>query len=357
MQGNYVAVYRLHGLGSLPESKDVELLSLSDPAATTVVLTTRPDDYCLHLDRQSAIGTTLLAVTFTNVQGDFPTVLAAQLKAAKEARDKHGTAVYLVVNSSGDLGEPNFSQRAERDEFIVCFDAFSKTVLRDKLRPLVNGVLAAVSLSMQDRYTHQITPVGDVTYAIDPTSQKPIYSFNPQGSATATLSGALDAQTLESMRGYVKPLIEDDQLEKIVRLLANSHQTKDRALQSFIEAWAALEIFINTSFKHRYEREWLAKLKTGTPASARPYFERLAEIMKDRVRLNDKFVIMASILNESGAEEDAATFARLKKIRDTFHTGEIVERNLPLQTAQLLLGKYLLLHVDYHMVESGGLSI
>jgi hypothetical protein len=206
---------------------------------------------------------------------------------------------------------------------------------------------------MQDRYTHQVTPVGDVTYGIDPTSQKPIYSFSPRGSATATLSGALDAQTLESMRGYVKPLIEDDQLEKIVRLLANSHQTKDRALQSFIEAWAAFVIFVNTSFKRRYEREWLAKLKTGTPASARPYFERLAEIMKDKVRLNDKFMIMASILNESSAEEDTATFARLKKTRDTLHTGEIVERNLPVQAAQLLLGKYLRLHVDYHTVESG----
>jgi hypothetical protein len=139
------------------------------------------------------------------------------------------------------------------------------------------------------------------------------------------------------MRSYVKPLIEDDQLEKIVRLLANSHQTKDRALQSFIEAWAALEIFVNASFKHRYEREWMAKLKTGAPPSAQPYFVRLAEIMKDRVRLNDKFVIIASLLNESGAEEDAATFARLKKLRDSFHTGEIVESNLTVETAQLLL--------------------
>ena len=84
---------------------------------------------------------------------------------------------------------------------------------------------------------------------------------------------------------------------------------------------------------------------------------RLAEIMKDRVRLNDKFVIIASLLNESGAEEDAATFARLKKLRDSFHTGEIVESNLTVETAQLLLGKYLRLHVDYHTVEGGRLSI
>jgi hypothetical protein len=179
VQGNYVAVYKLDGLASLPESEDAELLSRSDPAAT-VVLTTRPDDYCLHLDRQSAIGTTILAKVFTGVQGDFPTVLAAQLKVAKEARDQHGTGVYLVISSSGELEEPESSQRAEMDEFIVCFDAFSKTALRDRLRSLVNGVLAAVSLSIQDRYTYQVTPLGDVTYAIDLNSQKPIYSFTHQ---------------------------------------------------------------------------------------------------------------------------------------------------------------------------------
>jgi hypothetical protein len=153
---------------------------------------------------------------------------------------------------------------------------------------------------------------------------------------------------MSHIRTYVKLLSEDNQLEKIVRLLANSHETKDNKLQSFIEVWASLEIFVNVSYKRYYEREWLGKLETGTPPSTRPYFERLAEIMAGRMRLNDKFLVIAAILNESGAKEDAATFANLKKLRDTFHTGEIVESNLPIQTTQTLLGKYLRLHVDYH---------
>ena len=349
MQGIYLAAYKLHGLASLPEGKDVELLSMSDyEASTTVVLTNQPDDLCLHLDRQSAIANAILARALTHVQGDFPTLLDAQLKAAKEARDKQGVGVYLVINSCGELGEPNFSHRVERDEFIVCFDAFSKTALRDGLRPLVNCVLAAVSLSIQDRYTSQQTFLGDVTYGTDPASHKPIYSFSAQASATATLSGSLDSQTVAAIQTYVKPLIEDNQLEKVVRLLAKSHEAKDSKLQSFIEAWAALEIFIEALYKRRYERVWRGKLETGTPPSARPYLERQAEIMKGRIRLNDKFLIIASILNESAAKEDTVTFAELKKLRDTFHSGEIVERNLPVQTVQSLLGKYLRLHVDYH---------
>jgi hypothetical protein len=210
MQGNYLAAYRLHGLVSLPEGKDVELLSISEPS-TTVVLTNQPDDLCRHLDRHNAIGTTMLTRIFTNVQGDFPTLLDAQLKTAKEARDKQGVGVYLVLNSCGELGEPNFAHRAEKDDFIVCFEAFSKTALRDKLRPIVNGVLAAVNLSIQDHYPSQQTFLGDVTYAIDPTSHKPIYSFSPQASATATVSGSLDSQTVASIRTRLIPLSQVNQ--------------------------------------------------------------------------------------------------------------------------------------------------
>jgi len=40
----------------------------------------------------------------------------------------------------------------------------------------------------------------------------------------------------------------------------------------------------------------------------------------------------------------------LKKIRDTIHTGKIVESTLPVETVQNLLRKYIRLHVDYHAV-------
>ena len=186
------------------------------------------------------------------------------IRPVKEARHKHGpSGVFLVINSSGELGKPDFTHRRDLDDFVVCFDAFSTTALRDSIRTIINGALAAVSVSLENRYTRDVTFLGEVTYAVDPASHKPIYSFHPEGSFTATLSGTLDHQTLESIRKYARLLVEDEALEQVVRLLAHSHETKDRMLQSFIEAWAALEMFIERSFKRCYEREWRAAQPRG----------------------------------------------------------------------------------------------
>src|SRR5271155_4600043 len=149
VEGNYLAAYRVHGLMSLPEGEDVELLMVSDPNAT-VILTTRPDEHCLHLDRQGTIGAMALNAILGRSQGDASAFLDAGMRSAKKARDKQGTGVYLILNATGDLGEPNFTHRGERDEFIVHFDAFSKTAFRDRAKLIIDSALAAVSLSLDE---------------------------------------------------------------------------------------------------------------------------------------------------------------------------------------------------------------
>jgi hypothetical protein len=327
MQVNYMAAYRLHGLVSLPED-EVELLVLHQPI-TRVILTIRPDDHFLHLDRQGTIAQLFLNLLFGKIKGESSALIDAGMRSAKEARDKQGTGVFLIVTSTCELREPNFTHRAERDDFILCFDEFSKTAFRDRLKTITNSVLAAVSVSLKDNLSRQVTFVGDVTYAIDPTSHKPIYSFKSHLVANATVSGALDNQSLESIRSYAIRLVNDETLERVVRLLVNSHETKDNMLQSFIEVWAALEIFVNSSFKTRYEQEGRAK--------------------SDKHYLSDKFQIISSILDRAETKQDNMTFKQLNRIRNKLHTGGIVEMSLPVEKAQHLLAKYLRLHVGYHV--------
>jgi hypothetical protein len=159
------------------------------------------------------------------------------------------------------------------------------------------------------------------------------------------VSLALDHQILESVQNDANRFTTDERLTTIARLLVHSHKTKGNDLQSFIEVWAALEVFVNGLFKDQYEQEWLKRLADGTPPSAQRYFARLKEVMKDKYRLIDKFVVIASLLNDDAAEADGAAVKRIKDVRDTLHTGKIAGMNLPVHEAQKLLRKYLRLHM------------
>jgi hypothetical protein len=67
--------------------------------------------------------------------------------------------------------------------------------------------------------------------------------------------------------------------------------------------------------------------------------------MKDKHRLNDKFIILASILNPETAEADAVVFARLKAARDALFHGEPTPESYPLDETQKILQMYLSLHL------------
>jgi len=68
--------------------------------------------------------------------------------------------------------------------------------------------------------------------------------------------------------------------------------------------------------------------------------------MKDKYNLFDKFVVIASLLDENPAEKDILEFKRLKNVRDNFFHGEKAAA-LPVEQAQNLLRKYLTLHLEY----------
>ena len=98
---------------------------------------------------------------------------------------------------------------------------------------------------------------------------------------------------------------------QISRLIIKSLDSDASALQSFICAWAALEIFVNTT---------------------RPG--------KDTLR--KKFASIAQLLNPSNAITDEKQFARLKKYRNSyFHGSRATEEDFPTSAIHNLLMKYL----------------
>jgi hypothetical protein len=210
----------------------------------------------------------------------------------------------------------------------------------------VDGVLSAIGISFDDNRSPHVRAVGDAMFLTHPATGKPIYSFTMQaGVATLTVASALKPSELAFVHEHSYKLVSDKRIAAISSLLAKSLETNADRLQAFIAAWASAEIFVNTTFKDRYEAEWLHKLQTGTPVSAQRYFDRLRDVMKDKYRLADKFLIIASLLSEVSATEDMAKFIELKTLRDNLLHGQ-VSTSLPVQDVQQLVRKYLRLHLQ-----------
>ena len=86
----------------------------------------------------------------------------------------------------------------------------------------------------------------------------------------------------------------------------------------------------------------------GAPGSAKPVFLRFRDVMSDKYRLADKFLIIASVLDPEGAADNAREFANLKKFRDgllhALDTPSLL--SLPTDAVHNLVLKFMKLHLS-----------
>ncbi len=133
-------------------------------------------------------------------------------------------------------------------------------------------------------------------------------------------------------------------LDKILSFHTQMHDKKNDGLKSFIFGWTALEIFINKNFKKYYKTFW-GNLNQGNPLFVK-FSDRLDPILKDKLRLNDKFLIIVACLNQNPDRlDDLAQFDKIKETRDKYFHGQTIE-NLPIEGLNILLKKYLDLHIS-----------
>ena len=86
-------------------------------------------------------------------------------------------------------------------------------------------------------------------------------------------------------------------------------------------------------------------MENGAPISAKPVFLRFRNVMSDKYRLADKFLIITSVFNSDSATNDAENFRKIKLVRDNLLHGLEIPPHLPTENVQNLLFKYLSLHL------------
>lgn len=347
MKVQYISVYKLHGANKLPEeAESASLVALQHPALTAT-LTTNPEPYFLHMDRSEGLRTQLLKPLYAlKNEGSLEDRLVAEIEGIRASRAKKtGAGVFLVFDGETNIPEPELKSRRDYNEFGICIDAIEKPEILEAFRPSLHSVITALSLSLPANAARNIEKVGDVVFLVDPDGKKPIYAFTAQVKLSADVASPL-TQSVITESAALAPRLAEKTLARPTSLLFTSLEKATGELQGFIAAWSALEIFVNATFKSSYEKGWSAIMAGGAPASAKPLFKRFQEVMSNKYRLVDKFLVIASVLDADHAADDAAEFRRLKKLRDgLFHVLDAPSSPLPTEAGQKLLLKYMKLHL------------
>jgi len=350
MKIRFIAIYKLEGANKLPDGvESVGLLALQSPLITAT-LTINPEPYYLHIDRSFALGTLILKAIFTpNKEGTLEGHLATEIKNVQERRAKlKGTDVFLVFEGEMDHPVPEFDTSYwGNDDFAVCLEAIDKGIVRAQFRQVVEQALVALSVSLPANADRAFGKIGDVIYIVGPNNEKPIYTFNIKGGdVRLSVASPLNQNVIDETAMFAQKLANERAISLLARLLANSLDLATADLQSFLDIWSAFEIFVNATFRTTYGMRWRQIMENGAPTSAQPVFKRIKDVMHDKYRVADKFIIIASILDADAADNDSTKFRKVKEFRDKlFHSGDIPTSPLPTGDIQKLLIKYLKLHL------------
>ncbi|MGR9035645.1 MAG: hypothetical protein ACU83O_03530, partial [Gammaproteobacteria bacterium] len=159
-------------------------------------------------------------------------------------------------------------------------------------------------------------------------------------SGSAELSTSTQASLKESFQEIVKKLnTYTSPRERVSRLMYDAMQEADK-MKSFLFAWAALEIFVNTSFSNLIVTEFPDK---EIPDA---YRDRIAKLFSDPNRgrtissLAQKYAYLSVFIWKFLNCDDYDEFIKAKKTRDNFfHGDKIIPSALPTRKIMHLLNK------------------
>lgn len=343
MRYSYAAAWSVVGGIMLPNDCATFELFTSDKCR--FVLMRDPESLLANFDRGSALGRMMLkfVVGQPSSTGFDEAIRAEIAEIQAERRNKQGGSSVLVFEANGDTDTVSRAIREDHGDFMVTFDMFDKDELRRRHKQQIETMKLA--LCMLSDAPSKFSLLTDDAYLTNDEARI-IYSVNFKFSAEATLSRTASIEQLREIPAHYAKLETAGAFASVQRLFSQMAEFRADKLRAFLFGYAALEILISKLFK-RYEGEFLAPLTSaGQPTLRERFLDRLKEVMKDKYRLTDKFVVVAALLFPNAAkaelEADYERFRCLKDRRDTIaHGDEFVEEALPVNEVSSLLLKYI----------------
>lgn len=347
MHFKYLSLFRILGL-ALPSGKSEMTLIECRSIGLKAILTSDIDHHLFIKDRGDAIkkmmGTASLGSKGSN---DLEPKLNENINCIREQRKKQfNSGCFIIFEFTGkvealdNLHTSPSEPLRDFGDFTINFDIVDEAEIKNKFKNKINHILT--SLLLVNNY--QIDKVTDGLYLLSKEG-KVYYSYSPRvGKLKAIPTIPINDVFLEQISNYSQIFSKTTDFERVCRLLIQAAIECDDNLRSFLFAWTALEIFINKIFKE-YKPKFLETYKVNQlPSLNQKLFDRLEE---DECSIQDRFIVISSLLSQEDAEEDLDKFRSVKKVRnDLVHGEDIDEDSLPTPSVVSLLRKYLKLHLE-----------
>lgn len=341
MRVEFTQIWKVVGIKDPPQ--DTSIFAVGR-ASFSFLLATDPESEFIEIDRSKAIRTLLLNSFLRGEEGPVAERVEREVEAARLRRSKSGSSTYLVCKVIDEVEEPTFQARRDESTYSVAL-GFDKKEFVSRYSDTIDDFIVGLMLSLPCNIERSIEPIE--TELIFRTAEgAPLYAFNFSFQGRLSIARRAPPDIAAVAKELAQRMSAEGTLRRPAKLLAASLRGAKDPLRRYLDCWSALEVFVNATFKSTYDAQWRAAIEAGTHPAAKPVVDRLYNVMRDKYRLADKFLVIATLLHPEDAAADVQTFRDLKGHRDNFfHGSEDHVDGYPVERIQLLLCKYLLAHL------------
>jgi hypothetical protein len=248
---------------------------------------------------------------------------------AKERIKDYPLGVYLVVEARGEQMSAPTDHARHLGDAVFGFDAIDKREIIARHQPLVNAAVTALIVKLN--ISADVTRILEGVELTLPDG-RPLYSFTFSLSAPRLSFGrAAGAEDLRTFERTFPALLADDNLATPSRLLVDALRRRNDGLESFILAWAALEVLIGKQMTKCENGRWIESVRDAARAAAVELHREVLARCRPFYSFADRTKAFCLLNGPTNAD---AIIARITHLRTTFreplyHEGRFDENNLP----------------------------
>lgn len=326
---SYFVAYELRGGFYLLDDKDAVLVSEDSRRA---IITKNLDSHVKDLDTLRALahlGLPRLPEPLSQEEIDVR-IESEVATIAQRRRSELGHSAVLFLRFEGDIDAAVGNVVSTHKDLVICIEAVDKSQIAARYQKAVEEIRCSLALS-SSRFM-RLAPVLD-GIVLTQGDGKSVYSLTVTGGVgDLRVSSLFTEDHVAQVQDMLKRIEREKSSARSLHLFSQALDKSNDDLRSFLFGWTALEIFINKNFEY-YHQKFLAALggESSSPL-AKKYFDRVREIMSDKFRLQDKFIVLLSVLATPDVAENMLTqFDNAKISRDRLlHGQDVDESKLPI---------------------------
>lgn len=322
---------------------DIDTIELLKNDHFSFVVTKNPDPLLEELDKSKL-------APWLFISHDFYKKIPFTLQHRKEQRKaKIKNHPVLIFQAEDDIEIEFKHSHHHINDFIINIWDDHEIDTQKRYQKIIESMKLSISLGTNNytRFIHLTEGLflynnsGDVIYNL-------LFDMKVGDLAPAPFSNELH----QKINSCYNDVMEDNEIDSVIRLFSQMSEYDDDKLKAYLFGWNAFEIFISKAF-NKYEQDFLSPLINADQPDLRKRFtDRFREVMKDKYKLGDKFVVVTAVLFPGISEKESNSyykrFMKLKKLRNNiFHGQAFQEENLPVRELSVLLRQYIKAHIQF----------